>query len=69
MKSVIDKLTDVTPNADGSITHNTFKAKDGSPRKFKDNDTYKRWLAKHHRERKEELKLKITPHQFYITQG
>ena len=42
--------------SDGSVTHTFFKAKDGSARKFKDVDTHKRWVAKHMRERREELR-------------
>lgn len=53
----------MTVNDDGSVSHNFFKAKDGSgqPRKFKDLETFKRWVAKHTRERKEELKSRLTP--------
>jgi len=64
-------MNNVTVNEDGSVTHNVFKAKDGSgePRKFKDVETFKRWVAKHPRERKEDLKGRLTPQQFYVTQG
>ena len=69
--SIQQKINDVTVNEDGSVSHNFFKAKDGSgePRKFKDQETFKRWVAKHTRERKEELKSRLTPQQFYVTQG
>ena len=61
-------LVSVDP-VDGSVTHLIFKAKDGSPRKFKDEATHKRWVTKHLRERREELKTKLSPVQFYVTQG
>jgi len=52
----------VTVNEDGTVTHNIYLAKDGSgPRKFKDVDTFKRWVMKHTRERREELKGRLTP--------
>ncbi len=71
VRSIQEKLLDATVNEDGSVTHNIFKSKDGSgaPRKFKDQETFKRWVAKHNRERKEELKARLTPQQFYVTQG
>ena len=59
----------MTSNADGTITHNIAKSKDGKPRVFKDETTYKRWLGKHIMERKAALQLKLTPNQFYLTQG
>ena len=61
--SIQYKLNDVTVNEDGSVTHNVFIAKDGSGnlRKFKDQETFKRWVAKHTRERKEELKSRLSP--------
>jgi hypothetical protein len=45
--SIVEKLNAVTVNADGSVTHLYFMAKDGSPRKFKDEETHKKWVAKH----------------------
>lgn len=67
--SIIEKLNAVTVNEDGSLSHQFFKAKDGSPRKFKDADTHKKWVTKHIRERKQDLKEKLSPLQIYITQG
>ncbi len=59
----------MTVNEDGTVSHNVFKAKDGSgePRKFKDMETFKRWVAKHSRERREEMKSRLSPQQFYVT--
>jgi hypothetical protein len=56
-------MNDVTVNEDGTVSHNVFKAKDGSgePRKFKDMETFKRWVAKHSRERREEMKSRLSP--------
>jgi hypothetical protein len=65
--SIIEKLNAVTVNEDGSLSHQFFKAKDGSPRKFKDADTHKKWVTKHIRERKQDLKEKLSPLQIYIT--
>jgi hypothetical protein len=45
--SIVEKLNSVTVNPDGSVTHLIFKAKDGSPRQFKDEETHKKWVAKH----------------------
>ncbi len=59
--SFLEKLNDVTANGDGSFTHNFFKLKDGSPRKFKDEETHKKWVARHVRERREYLKAKLSP--------
>lgn len=59
--SYLEKLHSVTPNTDGSLTHNIFKMKDGSPRKFKDEETHKKWVTKHVRERKEFLKARLSP--------
>jgi len=57
VNSLYDKFNDATINSeDGSVTHNFFKAKDGQPRKFKDEATFKKWVAKHVRERREALK-------------
>lgn len=57
VKSIQDKLMDVTVQADGSVTHNLLKnPKDGQPRVFKSEAVYQKWLAKHLRERKEQLK-------------
>ena len=37
VRSIQERLQDATVNEDGTVTHNIFKAKDGSgPRKFKD---------------------------------
>ena len=52
---------DVTVNADGTVIHNWAKLKNGGPRVFKDNVTFKKWALKRLRERKEDLKLKLTP--------
>jgi hypothetical protein len=49
------------------VSHKFFKAKDGQPRKFKDEVTFKKWVAKHVRQRREDLKQRLTPNQFYIT--
>ncbi len=66
--SIVEKLNLVSVDpVDGSVTHLVFKAKDGSPRKFKDEATHKRWVTKHLRERREELKTKLSPVQFYVT--
>ena len=59
--SIVEKLNAVTVNSDGSVTHLVFKTKDGSPRKFKDEETHKKWVAKHLRERREDLKKKLSP--------
>ena len=59
--SIVEKLNSVTVNADGSVSHNIFLAKDGSPRKFKDEATHKKWVTKHLRERREDLKTKLSP--------
>lgn len=70
IKSIYDKLNDITVEADGSITHNVYKKSDGSgPRSFKTKDIFLHWKAKHLRERNEELKSRLTPLQYYITQG
>ena len=65
--SIVDKLNSVAVNADGSVTHKIFHAKDGSPRKFKDEATHQKWVTKHLRERREDLKTKLSPVQFYVT--
>jgi hypothetical protein len=66
--SLYDKLNDATINSeDGTVSHKFFKAKDGQPRKFKDEVTFKKWVAKHVRQRREDLKQRLTPNQFYIT--
>lgn len=63
VRSIQEKLLDATVNEDGSVTHNFFKSKSGNgePRKFKDQDTFKRWVAKHNRDRKDELKTRLSP--------
>ena len=43
VKSIIDKINDVTVEADGTVVHNVFKAKEGEQRRFKDAGTFKRW--------------------------
>ena len=70
VRSFMDKLNDITVREDGTVTHNVFKKKDESgPREFKNMETFESWKRKHLRERREFLKNKLTPHQFYITQG
>jgi hypothetical protein len=59
----------VTVQADGSVSHNVFKTKEGEPRKFKNEETFKKWLTKHQRSMKHDLKDRLTPQQFYVTQG
>lgn len=54
-------MRDVTVQADGTLVHNFYKMKDGSPRTFKDEATFKKWMSKHLRERREVLKEKLTP--------
>lgn len=69
MRSIQEKLKDVTVQADGTVVHNTIKSSDGKHRTFKSEEIYKKWLAKHQREIRENLKQKLTPNQFFITQG
>lgn len=69
VRSIQDKLVDVTLLEDGSLVHNTFKATDGQARKFKNEEVYKKWLVKHQRVIREHYKQKLTPNQFFITQG
>jgi len=35
---------------------------DKQPRKFKDIDTFSKWAKRHLKERKDDLKSRITPH-------
>lgn len=38
-------MNDITVNEAGNVTHNFFKnSKDGKPRKFKDEETFKKWV-------------------------
>ena len=70
LRSFKDKMADVTVLEDGSVTHNVLKVKeDGRPRAYKNEDTFKRWLLKHQREYKDDLKKRLNPNQVYITQG
>lgn len=65
--SLLDKLQDVTVNSDGTVTHNFAQSSGDKPRTFKDEATFKKWLNKHLKERKEDLKARLTPNQYYIT--
>ena len=63
-----EKMAQVVTNKDdGSLSHSLFKAKDGQARQFKDDAIFKRWVSKHTRLCKEDLKGKLTPQQFYLT--
>ncbi len=62
VKSIQDKIYDIKVNEDGSVEHKLLLASNKTPRKFKDLDTFNTWAKKHLRERKEDLKTKITPH-------
>lgn len=61
VKSIQDKLVDASIQADGSVLHNHFKSPNGEARKFKNEETFNKWVSKHLRERREYLKTKLTP--------
>ena len=43
-KSIIDKMNDISVSETGEVVHNFFKnSKNGKPRKFKDEETFKKW--------------------------
>jgi hypothetical protein len=67
--SVFDKMDEIVENEDGSVSHKIYKAKDGSARSFKCMKTFNDWKASHATRLKRNLRTRLSPHQFYITQG
>lgn len=49
-------------NADGSLTHNIFKSDEATPREFKDEKVFEKWVKRHLKERLDTLKESITPY-------
>lgn len=62
MKSIFDKINDITVKTDGTVVHNVLLKPEGNgPREFKNMETFINWRRKHLRERREYLKTKLTP--------
>lgn len=44
VQSIQDKMYDIKVNEDGSVEHKVLLATDKTPRKFKDLDTFNKWV-------------------------
>ena len=67
--SVYDKMGQIVENEDGTVSHKIYKNKHGEPRSFKNMKTFNAWKASHSARLKRNLRARLSPHQFYITQG
>ena len=74
--SHMDKIDAVEVLADGRVLHKTLKKSKQSgnsetlqPREWRDVETFKNWRAKHMHDRQIWFREKLTPLQYYVTQG
>ena len=66
--SIYDKINSVTTRKDGKVVHQYFKSSDGKARMFADENAFKSWKDNHLKAIQRDLKKKLSPHQYYITQ-
>lgn len=66
-----EKLAAVEQNPDGSYSHKYYKVKldKDKPRHFQDLKTFKSWEAKHVAQIQRGLRERLSPHEYFITQG
>ena len=73
VKSIYDKLDDYRVTKDGMVIHNLFPIKDENgktaARKFKDLETFEKWKSQRIRRIKDQIKGRLTPHQYHVTQN
>lgn len=67
--SVYQKISQIVENEDGTVSHKIYKARDGQPRTYKNIKVFNAWKSSHEARLKRNLRTRLSPHQFYLTQG
>ena len=75
VKSIFDKINDVTVLNNGEVRHNYFTTQENEQkgtqqaRRFKNMAKFEAWRAKHVKMLKESYRDRLTPHQYNVTQN
>jgi hypothetical protein len=82
VQSMFDKIDDVIVNEDGSVAHNILKLsvrvvdgnrevvkKTNKPRTWESVEKFRKWRNNILGKRRDELQERLTPLQYYVTQG
>ena len=75
VRSIWDKLSDITVNSDGKVTHNYILIESPNPEsktyrnyRFKSKEDFQAWQVENETRYYRKMKERLTPHQFHLTQ-